>query len=702
MNNEMIKKVLSRYIAGNGMHPKMFFGKLTKKDESSVFVVKDAFSTDRGLESIDVVDKDALKSVEKYLNSYVCGVIEKDNVGQRLYIDTKQEAPVQIIPWEYINESNTQDGNRHLSMLDYFSRSCGSTGSNQTIRCSAVPLLGTRENPGCIIIYDTIKEGEVFLKGFLSVGGDDGLIQYSNHNIRIWGRRNDLQDTDSSDADLLNADFIDVVNFNQSGLIRWDGKWFLMLVPRFDVFDNVYMRRGEHSVLDYSTDSGKCGWLPLTFVNDNGDSKGPEDVNIATDQVRLGNGIAMDGSPVGEAAADVVGDQNLKSGQNEEEESQGDSSTTQKINNTAIGSQAPKSGQDEEKEFLLKLIRVAKECGYEYDTRDLVRFHTSVKIGGFTVLGGAPGCGKSSLVSLYARALLGKKTLETGDGYLTIDVSPSWMEPEDILGHWGLKGEYVCSQTGLVEFLRRAASEDGFPTVPIVCLEEMNLARVEHYFADFMQQLCRSEDERVLRGVPKDDSQTEPLKALLPLSPSIRFVGTNNFDQTTQRFSPRFYDRSNYIELEDVRESEPFSKDVPSFRADFGSQVDRKTYESWFNKTPSHAILEKQVVDKYKNLTPALLKMNLPVSRRVEVAILEYVANRPFLSECGDNPGDKVACQMRALDEVIAQKILSRYTGNSYSVDTQSEQQLEDVLKDLKLSSNLFKRRCGRERPSRS
>lgn len=690
MNDGAIKQALTRYIVENGTHPEMFFGVL--KQEASDFWVKDVVSTDgRGGQSIRVVDKEALGSVGKYIDSYVCVTGDEIN-GQRLYIDVKQESPVQIIPWEYFKESKTQDANKHLSLLDYF---CDASDSSKTLTCTAVPIIGgTKENPGHIIIYEGDSGGnEVFLKGFFNDG--DGRIQFSSQDLRIWGKWDNLP----------SVDFLDVVNFNQSALMQWAGKWFLMLVPRFDVFANIYMRRGEHSVLDYSVDnaSGKCGWRPLTFVKDNENSKGTDGVDIDTDQVHLGNRTTADGPMVGEEIADAVGEQNLKGGQNEEEESQGSLSATQKINKAAIGGQVQKNGHDEE-EFLRKLIRVAEECGYEYDSRDLVRFHTSVKIGGFTVLGGAPGCGKSSLVALYARALLGKNKLEEDDSYLTIDVSPSWMEPEDVLGHWGLQDKYVCSQTGLVKFLRKAAdSENGFPTMPIVCLEEMNLARVEHYFADFMQQLCRGEDERVLRGVPKDDSQQEPLKAFLPLSPSLRFVGTNNFDQTTQRFSPRFYDRSNYIELVDARKSEPFSKDVPSFKADFGSQVNRKTYESWFNKTPSHSILKPVVVDKYNSLTEVFKNVNLPVSRRVEVAILVYIANRPFLSECSDDPSNMDACQMRALDEVIAQKILSRYTSNSYSVDAQSEQRLEEALKnDLPLSYELFKRRCGRERPSRS
>ena len=520
------------------------------------------------------------------------------------------------------------------------------SGNSSGVLTSTSPfLLGNFRKPGHVIVVDE----STYLKGFSSRG--NGEIVYSG-------------------VEKYSGDFLETVaKYNQGTEFVYKNETIAILVPQPH---NSYKLVGKHSVIDCD------GWEPLKKSNPtlNAPETHPDDV----------------GSDVAER--NVAQTKTMTDGGGNFE---GNILVPPPRRGSASVEQAP-----EEVEFVAKLIRVARESGFDYDPRDMVRFHTSVKVGGFTVLGGLPGCGKSSLVALYARALLGKDKLDKDDSYLTIDVSPSWMEPEDILGHWGLKGRYVCAQTGLVEFLRRAVSGDGFSTMPIVCLEEMNLARVEHYFADFMQQLCRSEDERGLRGVPEFDGQEKP-EAFLPLSPSLRFVGTNNFDQTTQRFSPRFYDRSNYIELVDSRTPEPFLKGVPSYlNADFGSQVERTTYESWFNKEPSHDILEPAVVDKYKSLTEVFKNVNLPVSRRAEVAILVYIANRPFLPECGDDSSDRVACQMRALDEVIAQKILSRYTGNSYGGDVDGEEQLKKKIADLPLSRELVKNRSkGRERPSR-
>ena len=533
------------------------------------------------------------------------------------------------------------------SQAEPFAKAYFLKAPNGALTATSDNLIGNNDRPGHIIIAD---EDGGYLKGFSSIG--NGCVRYSN-------------------VERYDGDFLLLSSANQVTEMIYKGLEFAMLVPEPE---NKYQNASKHAVMDCE------GWVPLLTGPDETVMQIPEEPSNKS-RDNSANATAIDGA---HPQVTEVSERNSVV-----------SPTIEKRN-------ALVESDPNERAFVSKFIRVAKESGFEYDPRDLVRFHTCMKIGGFTVLGGSPGCGKSSLVALYARALLGKKTPESGDGYLTIDVSPSWMEPEDVLGHWGLKGPYVVSQTGLVEFLRKAASDEGFATTPIVCLEEMNLARVEHYFADFMQQLCRDEKERVLKGVPKDSSQEEPSLAELPLSPLLRFVGTNNFDETTQRFSQRFYDRCNYIELSSARSSEPFSCGVPSFRADFGPQVDCKVYESWFNKEPSHDILEPAVVDKYKSLTEVFKNVNLPVSRRAEVAILVYIANRPFLPECGDDSSDRVACQMRALDEVIAQKILSRYTGNSYGGDVDGEEQLKKKIADLPLSRELVKNRSkGRERPSR-
>lgn len=728
MNNEMPEEVLSRYITEEGMHPKMFYGMLKKEVVigEEAFWVKDAISTylqkDESIRVIDVIYKNKKsirvidkRALEKYLNSYVCGIIigEDKDERQRLYIDAEQEAPVQIIPWAYISERNAQ------SLIDYFSDSCSSAESVQTIHCNEVPLLGTSKNPGHIIIYDTIEGGEVFLKGFLSVGGGDGQIQYSNHNIRIWGRRNGLLDTDSSDANSITADFSDVVNFNQSGLMRWNGKCFLMLVPRSDVSDNVYMQRDKHSVLDYSADSGK--WLPLPFVNDNGDSKGPEDVNIATYQGLLGNGMAMDGSSVGEDAADAVGEQPPKGVQYETEADKmypaidpatnamsavptpGSNIEPNDESNPEYDSEEKpqlhkgeddRSPEESERAFLKGFKNYVKEeCGFNYDDRDLERFHTCVKTGMMTLLGGDPGSGKSSLFELYARALAGDSK---NCNFKQVDVNPTWMEPSDLMGYStpnlnNSNGEkqFHESQCGLRSFLADLKGADERAPA-LVCFEEMNLARIELYFAEFIQLISRYELTSTKKNLPSYGGDDKQAPLIIPSD--VRFVGTCNDDPTVKPMSNRFFDRSNFIRLSgdskewkrtsdekkkndttasDGKEESPqekgtfclFARESGRIGECKSTMVSAKDYGSWI-KNPSREDSLK-VGKKLDNILNEIRKELSAIvacpSPRVIGEILRYVYNRPFPAGVTD---DTIRVYI-ALDEALVQRVISKCVPNA-------------------------------------
>lgn len=357
---------------------------------------------------------------------------------------------------------------------------------------------------------------------------------------------------------------------------------------------------------------------------------------------------------------------------------------------------------DEEAAFLKSFIDDVLRCGYDYKPQDIVRFHTSVKSGGFTLLGGAPGSGKSTLASLYSKALGGNLAKDQDDTrYLMVDVNPSWIDPNDVLGYWNLKGNYSCASSGLVPFLRKAAKCN---EVRLVCMEEMNLARVEHYFSNFIQLMSRKPEDRILLGVPFDEKAEggkDNARLLLPMN--IRFVGTNNFDETTQRFSARFYDRCNYIELQQTGHFDEFPKQIPSESlGKFNYGVSYEEYEKWWVKDAQSTLLDSNVVAKFKEIVKKLRELNLQPSPRVKLAILEYVLSRPFFEGCGSEYSSQADCQLIALDEAIAQRVLPRYSINYLRDDVAARENLGKELKDMPLSSSIFKSKCSiGERPSR-
>ena len=177
--------------------------------------------------------------------------------------------------------------------------------------------------------------------------------------------------------------------------------------------------------------------------------------------------------------------------------------------------------------------------GFRIDADTLLRYHLSLKTRGFVILSGVSGTGKSWLTRLYAKAVSGEFRL--------VPVAPNWTTNEDLLGfHNPVMDKYV--DTDFSRFLRLAVEEqeraDKAGTTPrpyFVVLDEMNLARVEYYFAKFLSVM----EARGQEGVTIELSESERL----PLPSNLFTVGTVNVDETTHGFADKVYDRAQVIEL---------------------------------------------------------------------------------------------------------------------------------------------------------
>jgi hypothetical protein len=199
-----------------------------------------------------------------------------------------------------------------------------------------------------------------------------------------------------------------------------------------------------------------------------------------------------------------------------------------------------------ESEFLTQLGRVVEERGFVFAEEELINFHVCVKTGGMTVLAGLSGTGKSSLPRLYAEAL------GCREEYLPIAVRPDWLDDRDLIGAFNaLAQRFEPASCGLVEHLiaadlDRQRSRGG---IYLVCLDEMNLARVEHYFAQFLSVLEQPESRSLALFAPGLTRPEDPYTAYqrLRLGDNIRFVGTVNIDETTHFFSPKVLDRCQVV-----------------------------------------------------------------------------------------------------------------------------------------------------------
>ena len=705
-------------------YPRFFFGQLKKV--KGHFCVRDVVGApgfkSRHKSEISLPSGTFAELMYKaMIDNWVVGL--KGRSGPVLFEDKGVLAPVQVIPWSYFENKGVEpDAIRSLLGAIKYVRSDSDTLTLEIQTGDSLPLIGGKES---VIIYDEFSN--VFLKGFSYVG--EGKISCANLSF------------------LSGDDFLKVEEQNQvSPMTFGDAFRFLLLVPEKD---NEYAKDKKHSVLDrrgwqsldeYKAPVQKIGRFSSVgkdedFVGELGVKEVPEedqfDSRLVTTQKVNDDVHDMASTSAGETVDDVVtssipltkdnptylfgpnvggvivaATQALKNEQDRTEVIKMPTDASQK--NTggtrvqSVAESASGTGSVEtEVEFLTRFKKAVEDCGFHYAVQDLIRFHTCVKCGFLTVLGGAPGAGKSSLVKLYASAILGREDGKCRDGMLMVDVNSSWAEPADILGYWDLTTRYRPS-TGVVPFLQDAINSNH---LNLICLEEMNLARVEHYFSDFMQQSEREISERELKGVPpqkdftleKDKNGQVQENVSLPnvslhIDESVRIVGTNNFDETTQRFSARFFDRCNYIELQDSRGEDDFLLSRPNIvQEKFDLAVSWGIYKSWIKTSATfknesvmdekgNVILEKETIQTYKAIRNALNALNLKPSPRVESLLVEYAVNRPFV-EGFESDCDK---QLRILDEFVAQRILPRYTPSYLKDDSKEREALKNILRSGK------------------
>jgi hypothetical protein len=179
--------------------------------------------------------------------------------------------------------------------------------------------------------------------------------------------------------------------------------------------------------------------------------------------------------------------------------------------------------------------------GLVLSEKTIRRYHLSLKSRGFVVLSGVSGTGKTWLAQAYAKAVAAE--------YRVVAVAPNWTTNEDLLGYMSpLSPEY--RDTPFSRFLRRASAEWEAATQQNrrarpyhVILDEMNLARVEYYFAQFLSvmELRAREGEARIELAPGDT---------VTVGPNLLFVGTVNIDETTHLFADKVFDRAQLVELD--------------------------------------------------------------------------------------------------------------------------------------------------------
>jgi hypothetical protein len=187
-----------------------------------------------------------------------------------------------------------------------------------------------------------------------------------------------------------------------------------------------------------------------------------------------------------------------------------------------------------------------KGAGLDYGEQHrqlVVRLLASLLTRPFVILTGLSGSGKSQL-ALKLGQWFGK------DQYSVVAVRPDWTGPEAMLGYEDLlqppPRPWVVGE--VLKISLRAAANPGRPY--LLLLDEMNLAHVERYFADFLSGM--ESDEPVIPNLAEEPDCwriADPKQPKLKVPRNLFVVGTVNVDETTYMFSPKVLDRANTIEF---------------------------------------------------------------------------------------------------------------------------------------------------------
>ena len=361
-------------------------------------------------------------------------------------------------------------------------------------------------------------------------------------------------------------------------------------------------------------------------------------------------------------------------------------STTLDIYNVDDDSSLMDNSIEENNEEVIDTEEVAQNLTY------FRPYITAIKSKPFLLLAGISGTGKSRIVRELARACWdeGTKEYKRPRNFEMVQVKPNWHDSSELIGYVSrVSGEPVYVAGDFLKFVARAWEE---PDVPyFLCLDEMNLAPVEQYFAEYLSVvesrkanedgnittdpiLKKSKEDwyRVLTRelTDDDDIRNRFLEDGICIPQNLIVVGTVNMDETTFSFSRKVLDRAMTIEMNDVDLSGGLAnkyEKIGKLGATelIGNAVEGVDIYSSYKNVCDIAIEYLQKVNDKLEGTP------FKVAYRTRNEVLLYVVNNlPYNKIDGDDESTykEEFVIARALDEITNMKILSRIEGDETKV----------------------------------
>ena len=270
-----------------------------------------------------------------------------------------------------------------------------------------------------------------------------------------------------------------------------------------------------------------------------------------------------------------------------------------------------------------------------YDIEDIRRFVAGMAVSHILILQGMSGTGKTSLAHAFGSFIDNPSTI--------IPVQPMWKERTDLIGYYN---EFTkkFNETLLLEKMYEANySEDIYVTV----LDEMNIARVEYYFAEFLSLLELPNPEERYIDVVSDKWENDPKQlkdGRIKLPSNMWFIGTANNDDSTFAISDKVYDRAMVLNLDAKSErfvapkTEKMHVSCEQFEELVREAIDE--YDVSKRNMKRLELLDKYLIDHF----------HITFGNRIMKQIRTYI---PVYVSCG---GD----ELDALDDILSKKVIRK------------------------------------------
>ena len=270
-----------------------------------------------------------------------------------------------------------------------------------------------------------------------------------------------------------------------------------------------------------------------------------------------------------------------------------------------------------------------------YDIREIRRFIASLTVSHIIIMQGMSGTGKTSLAYAFGEFLQNHSVI--------VPIQPMWKERTDLVGYYNEFTKKFNETTLLQKMYEANYSKAIYVTV----LDEMNIARVEYYFAEFLSLLELPNPEGRYIDVVTDKWENDPKllkKGRLKLPENMWFIGTANNDDSTFAISDKVYDRAMIMNLD--KKTQVFyaeETDGVKIRFEHFTELIKKAKKEY--GITGRKLRQIKELDKYM-----IQAFHITFGNRIMKQLKEYVST--YIA-CGGT-------EEEAIDDIIAKKIMRK------------------------------------------